>query len=113
MAAKKRSGPLRRVELDPEPPVKVGALRRPLGFPAANRSPQRDVRTGRLPQAPGRSMLVQKIVAPTRALQANSVFYFSKSAGSNEAELLSGFQRQNRVTQKSGCSRLLGGRSIS
>src|SRR5712691_7277327 len=79
MAAKKGSGPLRREELDPEPPVKVGALRRPLGFPAADRNPQRDVRTGRLTQAPGRSMLVQKIVAPTRALQANSAFHFSKS----------------------------------
>src|SRR5260370_22848950 len=60
MAAKKRSGPLRREELDPEPPVKVGALRRPLGFPAANRSPQRDVRTGRLTRAPGRSSVGSK-----------------------------------------------------
>ena len=36
---KKWSGPLRREELDPEPLFKVGALRRPLGFPAAGWCP--------------------------------------------------------------------------
>jgi hypothetical protein len=39
-------------------------------------------------------MLVQKIFAPTRALQAHSAFHFSKSATSNEFELTKGFKRR-------------------
>src|SRR5262249_52560056 len=42
---------------------KVGAPRRPLGFPAANRNLRRAMHTGRLARAPGDPVLVQKIYA--------------------------------------------------
>ena len=68
--------------LDPEPLYKMGALRRPLGFPVPHpecrsqsvgiQDAGRAMRTGRLTRAPRDPVLVQKIVAPTRASQAYS-----------------------------------------
>jgi hypothetical protein len=57
----------------------VGTLRRPLGFPAANRNPQQAMHTSRLTRVPGDPVLVQKIFAPTPALQAYSSLHSSKS----------------------------------
>src|SRR5947209_16042818 len=78
-------------ELDPEPLYKMGALRRPLGFPVPHpecrsqsvgiQDAGRAMRTSRLTRAPRDPVLVQKIIAPTRASQAYSAPHCSPAAG--------------------------------